>query len=57
MLFPQFKRVEPNNNVNSLLIKILQGEVSPRMPFNRDPLSPAVIDSIAKWIDNGALNN
>ena len=57
MLFPQFKRVEPSNSVNSSLIKILKGEVSPRMPFNRDPLSPAVIDSIAKWIDNGALNN
>lgn len=56
-LFPSFKRVEPNNSANSLLIKILKGEVSPRMPFNRNPLSPEVIDSIAKWIDNGALNN
>ena len=57
ILFPQFSRVQPNNSVNSLLIKILKGEVSPRMPFNRDPLSAATIDSIAKWIDNGALNN
>jgi len=57
LLFPQFKRVEPNNSSNSLLIKILRGEVSPRMPFNRDPLAPAVIDSIAKWIDEGAMNN
>ena len=57
LLFPQFKRVEPNNSSNSLLIKILRSEVSPRMPFNRDPLSPAVIDSIAKWIDEGAMNN
>jgi hypothetical protein len=57
VLFPQFKRVEPNNSANSLLIKILKGDVSPRMPFNRDPLPVAVIDSIAKWIDNGALNN
>ena len=56
-LFPSFKRVEPNNSTNSVLIKILKGEVSPRMPFNRTPLSAAVIDSIAKWIDNGALNN
>lgn len=56
-LFPSFKRVEPNNSSNSILIKILKGEVSPRMPFNRTPLSAAVIDSIAKWIDNGALNN
>lgn len=57
-LFPQFKRVVPDSSSNSLLIKILKGEVSPRMPpSNRDPLSAAVIDSIAKWIDNGAINN
>jgi len=57
VLFSQFNRVEPNNSANSLLIKILKGEVSPRMPFNRSPLSAAVIDSIAKWIDSGALDN
>lgn len=57
VLFPQFSRVQPNNSANSLLIKILKGEVSPRMPFNGNPLPTAVIDSIAKWIDNGALNN
>ena len=57
LLFPQFKRVDPNNSSNSLLIKILRGEVSPRMPFNRDPLATSVIDSIAKWIDDGAMNN
>ena len=57
VLFSQFKRVEPNNSTNSLLIKILKGEVTPRMPFNRTPLSNAVIDSIAKWIDTGALDN
>jgi len=27
------------------------------MPFEGDPLPAAVIDSIAKWIDNGALSN
>jgi hypothetical protein len=57
VLYPQFKRVEPNNSANSLLIKILRGQVSPQMPFNGTPLSASVIDSIAKWIDNGALNN
>jgi hypothetical protein len=56
-LFPQFKRVEPGNSANSLIIKILRGEVSPRMPFNGKALSNATIDSIAKWIDQGALNN
>jgi hypothetical protein len=57
LLFPQFKRVVPDSSANSLLIKILRGEVTPRMPFNKDPLPAAVIDSIAKWIDSGALNN
>ena len=57
VLFPQFIRVEPNNSANSLLIKILKGEVSPRMPLNRDPLSAAVIDSMSAWINKGALNN
>ena len=57
LLFPQFNRVEPNNSNNSLLIKILKGEVSPRMPLNGTPLSTAIIDSIAKWIDSGALSN
>lgn len=56
-LFPQFKRIEPGNSANSLLIKILRGEVNPRMPLNSSPLQSEVIDSIAKWIDQGALNN
>jgi hypothetical protein len=57
LLFPQFTRVIPDSSSKSLLIKILKGEVSPRMPLNSDPLDQAVIDSIATWIDNGALNN
>lgn len=56
-LFPQFKRVEPGSGGNSLLIKILKGDVSPRMPLNRTPLSNDIIDSIEVWIDSGALNN
>ncbi len=57
VLFPQYKRVVPGNSSQSLLIKILKGDVSPRMPLNRDPLPADLIDSIATWIDNGALNN
>ncbi len=57
VLFPSFKRVEPFNSANSLIIKILRGEVSPRMPLDRNPLPAETIDSIAKWIDLGALNN
>jgi hypothetical protein len=57
VLFPQYKRVEVGNSANSLIIKILKGEVSPQMPLNGTPLPAATIDSIAKWIDQGALNN
>lgn len=57
VLFPQYKRVEAGNSANSLIIKILKGEVSPRMPLNGNPIPTATIDSIAKWIDQGALNN
>lgn len=57
VLFPQFKRVVPGNSSQSLLIKILKGEVSPRMPLNRSPLAADLIDSISAWIDGGALNN
>ncbi|HCY76857.1 MAG TPA: hypothetical protein DHV28_13125 [Ignavibacteriales bacterium] len=57
VLFPQFKRVEAGNSANSLIIKILKGQVSPQMPLNGTPLPAATIDSIAKWIDLGALNN
>jgi hypothetical protein len=56
-LFPLSKRVEAGNSANSILVKILRGEVSPQMPVNGTPLTTATIDSIAKWIDNGALNN
>lgn len=56
-LFPDFKRVLPDSSSKSLLIKILKGEVSPRMPLNGNKLSDATIDSISKWIDNGASNN
>jgi len=57
LLFPEFKRVVPDSSSRSLIIKILKGEVSPQMPLDADPLPAATIDSIAAWIDNGALNN
>ena len=56
-LFSPSKRVEAGNSANSILIRILKGEVSPQMPQNRAPLSDAIIDSIAKWIGTGAMNN
>jgi len=57
LLSPPSKRVVAGDSENSILIKRITGQVSPRMPLNRAKLSDAIIDSIAKWIDNGALNN
>ena len=57
LLFPGMTRVIPDSSSKSLIIKILKGEVSPRMPLDGNFLNDAVIDTIAKWIDNGALNN
>jgi hypothetical protein len=56
-LVPSQKRVDRNNSSESVLVRILRGDVSPRMPVGGAPLSSATIDSIAKWIDEGALNN
>lgn len=50
-------RVEKFNSSNSVLIKMLNGDLNPRMPYNRDKLPQPVIDSIAKWISKGALND
>ncbi len=55
-LYPQFKRVEPGSSANSLLIKMLKGDGVTQMPLGGS-LDSAVIDSIAAWIDKGALND
>ncbi|NOQ98275.1 MAG: hypothetical protein GQ561_08935 [Calditrichae bacterium] len=57
VLVPAQKRVDTNNSAESVLVRILRVDVSPRMPFGGTPLSSATIDSIAKWIDEGAQNN
>lgn len=55
--FPGVKRVDEGNSEESLLVQILKGIKTPRMPLNGSPLPAAVIDSIARWIDLGAPNN
>lgn len=57
ILYPGVKRVDEGNSEESLLVQIIKGTKTPRMPLNASPLSAAVIDSIAKWIDLGAPNN
>lgn len=54
-LFPQMVRVEPGDAENSLIIKVLRGELLQMPPDSK--LDAAIIDSVAMWINNGALNN
>lgn len=58
LLNPNFKLVEPGNSENSFLIKMLKhtGESTSQMP-PAGKLSQSKIDSIAAWIDRGAINN
>ena len=51
--------IEPGNANSSYLYRKITGSgiSGARMPYNRSPLSAAIIDSIEVWIENGALNN
>lgn len=53
---PSMLRVKPGSSASSYLMKKLNGAGVPVMPPS-GKLSQATIDSIAAWIDNGALNN
>jgi len=53
---PSMMRVKPGDSNNSYLMKKLTGDGTTRMPLNGQ-LSQAKIDSIALWINSGALNN
>lgn len=46
----------PFDSENSLLYKMVINAISPRMPFNRTPLTQGQIDIVKRWIDNGAQN-
>lgn len=58
LLNPSFMRVKPGDSQNSFLIKMLKnnGQGTSQMPPS-GKLRDSIIDSIASWIDNGALNN
>jgi hypothetical protein len=45
--------VRPGDSARSLLVQKLTGD-EPEMPKDEDPLEPAVIAVIARWIDEGA---
>jgi mono/diheme cytochrome c family protein len=46
--------IVPGKGQDSPLVQRLRGQVSPRMPFERPPLSPERIALIEAWIDAGA---
>ncbi len=55
---PSLLRVKPGDSDNSYVIRKLTGQGTARMPPTPRPaLSQSTIDSIADWIDRGALNN
>jgi hypothetical protein len=49
--------VIPGNSDGSIIIRRLEGDITPQMPFGRPPLSQAQIQLIRDWIDEGAINN
>lgn len=54
--YPGQQRVEAGNSARSVLIGLLRRDLSPAMPPS-GTIDGAVIDSVAAWIDAGALNN
>ena len=56
---PPFPYIYPSRSDSSYIINKLRGVniQGERMPLNRLALSTSVIDSIAEWINRGALNN
>ena len=53
----QPRLVNPGFSNNSLLVQRIDGRISPRMPYNSQPLTANQISGIKKRIDEGALNN
>lgn len=56
---PALKLIEPGNSADSYLIRKMRGQniSGNRMPNGRPALSNSIINSIADWVDAGALNN
>lgn len=49
--------VVPGNPNSSIIIRRLEGDITPQMPFGRAPLSASDIQKIRDWIEEGALDN
>src|SRR5260370_29038738 len=48
--------IVPGNSKASLLFKVASHDVEPHMPFQAGKLSDAELEAIAKWIDQGAVD-
>ena len=48
--------VKPGDPKKSILIEVVSGK-EPEMPEKGDPLTPAQIDVLARWIQEGAKQN
>jgi hypothetical protein len=46
--------IRPGNSTKSLLLHRITGVVEPQMPKDEDPLTPAEIALVRRWIDQGA---
>ena len=44
----------PGQSASSRMIQMLDGTVTPRMPYKEDPLPTDQVDAIRRWIDDGA---
>jgi mono/diheme cytochrome c family protein len=44
----------PGHGASSLMVQMLEGTLTPRMPYKEDPLSDEQIALIRRWIDAGA---
>ncbi len=49
--------VIPGNPDNSIIIRRLEGDITPQMPFGRSPLPQATLQLIRDWIAEGAHDN
>ena len=44
----------PGESASSRLMQMIEGKLTPRMPYKEDPLSRAQVELIRRWIDEGA---
>jgi hypothetical protein len=49
--------VLPGNPDGSIIVRRLEGDITPQMPFGRPPLSNSDIQKIRDWIEQGAQDN